>query len=329
MFLCRLIFLFTELYYKVIDVNFIHILILSYIYKKGKLVKKVFKYMLIIVAIFLIIDIGRYLFYPDINELKKTNPIPTAFMQYRIDEWKDEKRDTKIKQKWVKLKNISPYLIKAVLISEDDKFWKHDGFDTDALESAFEKNLKSGKFGFGGSTVSQQLSKNLYLSPSKNPIRKIKEAIITYKIEKNISKKRIIEIYLNIAEWGDGIFGIEAASRHYFNKSAKNLTAMEASKLASVLPNPIIYNPKGNQKFVVKKSNRIYKIMLQRGIVIPEFVEVMKVDSASNGEVENDESSNIELGDVNLSQTQHITKEATNNKEQQSSEQVEQNETNE
>lgn len=254
--------------------------------------KKSIKYILIIVFIYLAIDIGRYIFYPDIGELKKLNPIPTAFMEYRMQEWKKEGLDKEITQKWVKLRNISPYLIKAVLISEDDKFWKHDGFDAEALESAFEKNLKAGKFGFGGSTVSQQLSKNLYLSPSKNPIRKIKEAIITYRIEKSLSKKRIIEIYLNIAEWGDGIFGIEAASRHYFQKSAKSLTAMEAAKLASVLPNPILYSPIGNQKFVVRKSNRLFKIMQRRGLVVPDFAEVMKVESTKN---DNNEINTTEL----------------------------------
>ncbi len=244
--------------------------------------KKVLKISFIVVGIFLLVDIGRYVFYPDVNELKNTNPIPSSFMQYRMEQWKDEGLDKQITQKWVKLKQISPYVIKAVLISEDDKFWKHDGFDTQGLEDAFEKNLKDGKFSAGGSTISQQLSKNLYLNPSKNPIRKIKEAILTYRIENTLSKKRIIEIYLNVAEWGDGIFGIEAAARHYFNKSAKNLTAMEAAKLASVLPNPIIYNPIGNQKTVLKKANRLYKIMLRRGIVIPEFVEIMEQDTNEN-----------------------------------------------
>lgn len=257
--------------------------------------KKTIKYILVILSIFLVFDIGRYIFYPNINDLKTTNPIPTAFMEYRMQEWKDKGLDKKITHKWVKLKNISPYLIKAVLISEDDKFWKHDGFDSEALESAFEKNLKDGKFGFGGSTVSQQLSKNLYLSPSKNPIRKIKEAIITYKIEKTLSKKRIIEIYLNVAEWGDGIFGIESASRHYFHKSAKNLTAMEAAKLASVLPNPIIYNPIGKQKFVVRKSNRLFKIMQKRGIVVPYFEEVIKTESNQIDEqIENNTTNTID-----------------------------------
>lgn len=269
--------------------------------------KKIVKYILIALLLFLFVDIGRYAFY-DIKKLEKSNPIPTAFMEYRMAQWKENGEEKKITQKWVPLKKISPYVIKAVLISEDDKFWKHEGFDAEALESAFEKNLKSGKFGFGGSTISQQLSKNIYLSPSKNPIRKIKEAIITYKIEKNISKKRIIEMYLNIAEWGDGIFGIEAAARHYFHKSAKNLTAREAAKLASVLPNPIIYNPIGNQKFVVKKSNRIYKIMQKRGLVIPEFKEIMKVEiEESNTTIDNKEDENQSLPTTSLDEETPIS----------------------
>ncbi len=244
--------------------------------------KKIIKSIFLVLIVYLIVDIGRYALYPNIEDLKKTNPIPTSFMNYRIDQWKENGEDKQITQKWVKLKQISPYVVKAVLISEDDKFWKHDGFDTKGLEDAFERNLKEGKFSAGGSTISQQLSKNLYLNPSKNPIRKLKEAIITYRIEHTLSKKRIIEIYLNVAEWGDGIFGIEAAARHYFHKSAKNLTAMEAARLASVLPNPIIYNPIGNQKTVVNKANRLYKIMIRRGIVIPEFVEIMKPETDEN-----------------------------------------------
>ncbi len=263
--------------------------------------KKTLKIGFIVVSLFLLIDIGRYIFIPDVAELKKINPIPSSFMQYRMAQWKEEGLDKNITQKWVKLKQISPYVIKAVLISEDDKFWNHDGFDTKGLEDAFERNLKDGKFSAGGSTISQQLSKNLYLTPSKNPIRKIKEAILTYRIEHTLSKRRIIEIYLNVAEWGDGIFGIEAAARHYFHKSAKNLTAMEAAKLASVLPNPILYNPIGNQKTVLKKANRLYKIMQRRGIVIPEFVEIMKPETTDNNETLPDGNSSNDGKDNSLS----------------------------
>jgi monofunctional biosynthetic peptidoglycan transglycosylase len=160
------------------------------------------------------------------------------------------------------------------LIGEDDKFWNHDGFDVKGMEQAIERSLKKGSVA-GGSTISQQLSKNLYLSPSKNPVRKVKEAIITWRIESSLSKRRILEIYLNVAEWGDGIFGIEAAARHYYGKSAKRLTAREASRLAAVLPNPIKYNPTGNQKYVKNRAKIIYRVLQRRGVVIPDFKEVM------------------------------------------------------
>lgn len=220
------------------------------------------------------IDIGRYFIYPNISDLKEINPIPTAFMEYRQEEWAQQNREMEITQKWVPMSQISPNIIKAVLIGEDDKFWNHDGFDVAGMEQALEKTLKKGKVA-GGSTISQQLSKNLYLSPSKNPVRKIKEAIITWRIESTLSKRRILEIYLNVAEWGDGIFGIEAAARHYYHKSAKNLTGREAARLAAVLPNPIKYNPTGSQKYVKNRSRIIYKIMKRRGIVIPQYEEVM------------------------------------------------------
>ena len=221
------------------------------------------------------LDIGRYFVYPNIQALKNNNPIPTAFMEYRESQWADENRDMHITQQWVPISKISPNIIKAVLIGEDDGFYHHDGFDVQGMENAIERSIKK-KTLAGGSTISQQLSKNLYLSPSKNPVRKIKEAILTWRIEETLSKRRILEIYLNVAEWGDGIFGIEAAARHYYHKSAKNLTAREASRLAAVLPNPIKYNPTGNQKYVKNRARIIYKTMKRRGIIQSIYKEVME-----------------------------------------------------
>jgi monofunctional biosynthetic peptidoglycan transglycosylase len=222
------------------------------------------------------LNLGIYFFYPNVARLKKENPVKTAFMKYREDEWLEEGKNIKINQKWVKLSRITPLVIKAVIISEDDKFWHHEGFDYDALQKAIEEDIKKRKFKVGGSTISQQLAKNLYLSPSKNPIRKIKEAILTWRIEKALSKKRIIELYLNVAEWGEGIFGIEAAARHYFGKTASALSAREAAKLAAVLPNPRRFNPLGSSKYVLNRSERIYRIMVRRGIIIPDYEAVMK-----------------------------------------------------
>ncbi len=227
------------------------------------------------------VDIGRYVVYPDISALKNERPIPTAFMEYRESQWADENRDIHITQTWVSMNKISPNVIKAVLIGEDDGFWKHDGFDIKGMENAIERSIKK-KTLAGGSTISQQLSKNLYLSPSKNPVRKIKEAILTWRIEKTLSKRRILEIYLNVAEWGDGIFGIEAAARHYYHKSAKNLTAREASRLVAVLPNPIKYNPTGNQKYVKNRARIIYKTMQRRGVIQSIYKEVMTPTKEEN-----------------------------------------------
>ena len=246
--------------------------------------KKLFKILIVISISVLFLSIGVYFIYPDVEKLKKSYPKKTVFMEYREKEWQEQGKKKKIVQQWVPLSRVSPYVIKAVLIAEDDKFWSHEGFDYEAMQKAIEKDIKKRKFAVGGSTISQQLAKNLYLTPSKNPVRKIKEAILTWRIEKTLSKKRIIELYLNVAEWGDGLFGIEVASRNYFGKPSSELSAKEAARLASVLPNPRKYNPTGTSKFVENRSDRIYQIMVRRGIVIPEYEEVMSEPENSEGE---------------------------------------------
>ena len=223
--------------------------------------------------------LGYYSFYPDVSRLKRENPKRTALMELREREWKDKGRKVALRQKWVPLRSVSPYLVKAVIIAEDDKFWSHSGFDIDAMQKAFEKDLKEKKLRFGGSTISQQLAKNLYLSPSKNPLRKIKEAVITWRLERTLPKKRILEIYLNVAEWGEGIFGVEAASEQYYGKPASSLNAGEAARLAAVLPNPRRFRADSNSRYVEKRSRIIYDIMARRGIVIPEY-EIMIEDMA-------------------------------------------------
>lgn len=273
-----------------------------------------FKYLFLLLILGGIIDVGRYFVYPNISDLKEINPVPTAFMEYRQEEWAEQKRDMEITHKWVPISKISPNVIKAVLIGEDDKFWNHDGFDVKGMEDAIERSLKKGSVA-GGSTISQQLSKNLYLSPSKNPVRKVKEAIITWRIESTLSKRRILEIYLNVAEWGDGIFGIEAAARHYYHKSAKNLTGREAARLAAVLPNPIKYNPTGNQKYVKNRARIIYKIMKRRGVVIPQFQEVMSPPKAEEqtGDVSENNVSMTELfGEDSVPNDESVSSEPTN-----------------
>lgn len=218
----------------------------------------------IIAALIIIViasDLIWYFFVVDVNQLKTKNPDTTAFMKYREKQWKREKRRVRVYQEWVALGAISADARRAVVIAEDAKFWKHDGFDFEAMQNAIEKDLKKGKMAAGASTISMQAAKNLFLSPSKTPVRKINEAILTWRMEKTLSKKRILEIYLNIAEWGDGIFGIEAASRTYFNHSASLIDKKEASLLAAVLPNPIRFNPLKNSRYVSRRSRLILRAL--------------------------------------------------------------------
>ncbi|MEW6110005.1 MAG: monofunctional biosynthetic peptidoglycan transglycosylase [Nitrospirota bacterium] len=244
--------------------------------------------------------IAFHFVYPDVSRLKKENPGKTAMMEYREKEWKEKGKKHRINQIWAPYDRISPYLIKAVLIGEDDKFWHHEGFDYEAIQKAVEKDIRVKKFKLGGSTISQQLAKNLYLSPSKNPARKIREAIITWRLERALTKKRILEIYLNVAEWGEGIFGIEAASRHYYGMPASSLGPEQAARLASVLPNPRKFNPVGEQRYVVHRSNLIYSIMVRRGIVVPEYEEISGEETVpeSSDTIETPSGPDVPPGDV-------------------------------
>ncbi len=249
--------------------------------KKNKKKKRPARFFRFIISVFILGVLliagfaAFYLVYPDVSKIRKQNPGKTSFMEYRENEYRAKGRKIKIQHNWVPLSSISPYLMKAVLIAEDDKFWKHHGFDKEAIQKAFEKNLESGKFKLGGSTISQQLTKNLYLTPAKNPVRKLKEAIITWRLEKTLSKRRILELYLNVVEWGDGIFGAEAAARRHFGKPAAALTAEEAAKLAAALPNPRRYRVDGTSQYVERRAKVIYSIMAKRGIVVPEYEEVV------------------------------------------------------
>jgi monofunctional biosynthetic peptidoglycan transglycosylase len=238
--------------------------------------KKIIIWSVLAVFAFFVIDIGRYFFYPNVADLSKNRPGKTTFMEYREDTWRVKGIKKKISTSWTPLSQVSPYVMKAVIIAEDDKFWSHEGFDFDAMQKALEKDIKKKKFKAGGSTISQQLAKNLYLTPAKNPIRKIKEAILTLRIERNLKKRRIIELYLNVAEWGDGLFGIETAARKYYGKHARDLSAREAATLASALPNPRRFRPDGNSQYAANRAERIYQIMVRRGIVIEEYDDAIE-----------------------------------------------------
>ncbi len=167
----------------------------------------------------------------------------------------------KIKHQWVAISKISPNLQRAVMTAEDAKFNTHNGFDWDGIKLAYKKNIKRGRIVAGGSTISQQLAKNLFLSASKTPWRKAQEAIITMMIELIMPKQRILELYLNLVEWGNGIFGAQAAAQHYFHRSAQYLSKYQSANLAAMLPNPRYYDKHRYTPFLHKKTARIVQQM--------------------------------------------------------------------
>ena len=184
-----------------------------------------------------------YLTLPDVRQLATTNPSTTAFMELRKREAEEAGRPFAIRQRWVPYAQISNNLRRAVLVAEDAAFFEHDGIDLKELRASLEANWEEGRFTRGASTITQQLAKNLYLSPSRNPVRKLKELMITRRLEAALPKRRILEIYLNVIEWGDGVFGAEAASRTYFGKTAAALSPDEAALLAGAIINPREHNP--------------------------------------------------------------------------------------
>jgi len=184
-----------------------------------------------------------YLTTPDVRPLRGNNPQTTAFMELRAREARARGEQPRRVQRWTPYSRISSQLMRAVLVTEDSKFWQHDGLDYEQIKESMEVNLERGEFARGASTITQQLAKNLYLSPSKNPIRKLRELIIARRLENELPKRRILELYLNLIEWGDGIYGAEAAARTYFHKPASQLDASESALLAAAIANPRILNP--------------------------------------------------------------------------------------
>ncbi len=184
-----------------------------------------------------------YLSLPDVRHLRTQNPDTTAFIELRAREARGRGDTPKRVQTWVPYRRISPQLVRAVLVTEDARFWQHSGLDYEQIKESMEINLERGEFARGASTITQQLAKNLYLSPSKNPVRKLKELIIARRLEQELPKGRILELYLNVIEWGDGIYGAEAAARTYFGKRASQVSAPEAALLAAAIANPRVMNP--------------------------------------------------------------------------------------
>jgi monofunctional biosynthetic peptidoglycan transglycosylase len=251
---------------------------------------------LILVGSLLCWVIYELITFPGISRLRTENPTTTSMIEYRKSEATSEGREPKQFMIWMPIEQISPHLQRAVLAGEDSRFFEHEGFDWEAIEKAWDEAVREGEkearedceaeakaagmsikecanredewipplpnFKRGASTVTQQLSKNLYLSEDRNFLRKGREAVYTYFLERNLSKKRILEVYLNVIEWGDGIYGAEAASRTYFKKSASGLTREEAAYLAAMIPSPLnVFNPQKNPKRLKRRQRVLLKYM--------------------------------------------------------------------
>ena len=184
-----------------------------------------------------------YLTLPDVRPLTTVNPTTTAFMELRAHEADATGRPIRRDHRWVRYSRISQHLKRAVLVAEDSAFWDHEGIDLEEIRKSMEVNLREGRAVRGASTITQQLAKNLYLSPSRDPFRKLRELIIARRLEAALSKARIFEIYLNVVEWGDGVWGAEAAARRYFGIPASEVGPAQAALLAGALVNPRLLSP--------------------------------------------------------------------------------------
>ncbi|MDH5480169.1 MAG: monofunctional biosynthetic peptidoglycan transglycosylase [Nitrosomonas sp.] len=182
------------------------------------------------------------------------NPQSSAFMQSQIDSLRENNPNATLQQTWVPYSQISEEMKRAIIVAEDSKFTQHNGFDYDSLQNAFIKNIRQRQLTTGGSTISQQLAKNLFLSADKTIGRKLQEAVITVMMENVMTKRRILEIYLNMVEWGNGIFGVEAAAQHYFGLPASLLTKKQATYLAAMVTNPRYYDENRDSQHLLKKK---------------------------------------------------------------------------
>lgn len=232
-----------------------------------------------LLGLILLLSALYVLWLPDVSEFKKNNPSETSFM--RLKERQAAKLGRKLPRRmvWTPWSGISENLKHAVLVAEDDGFYRHKGVDWESTKKAIATDWKARRFAKGGSTITQQVARNMYLSPSKNPLRKIKEILIARRLERELGKRRIFELYLNIAEWGKGIWGAEAAAQAYFGHSAASLTPEEAAALAAALPSPRRYNPTGGTRFMERRKSQIVARMRASGYLPDEADDAALEDS--------------------------------------------------
>lgn len=247
--------------------------------------------------------------------LKENNPAETALMRQRLGEADSEGKSLRTVHSWVPLSRIPRHVINAVVVAEDGMFWEHNGFDWYEFQQSLRKNWERKKAVRGASTITQQLAKNLYLSTSKDPVRKIKEWIITFLLERNLDKNRILEIYLNVIEWGRGIFGVEAAARTYFGRSASSLSVEQAIRLAAVIPSPLRHKPTDNTRWVTFRRNIVAARMQGRRYYEPEVEPEEEEESESIESLPKETESSQQQIEPQPADTGDVSLDAQNNRE--------------
>jgi len=233
---------------------------------RGTVIRYLRRALIAVPAVGLALLVYVWLTLPDVRVLASVNPTTTAFMDLRAEEALQKGQMPRRAHRWVAYNRISADLKRAVLVAEDDAFWQHEGVDFKELQESLERDWAAGRFLRGGSTITQQLAKNLYLSPSKNPMRKLRELVIARRLEAELKKSRILELYLNLIEWGDGIWGAEAAARLYFGTSAAYLGPAESALLAGAIINPRVYSPGRPNARLLRRQQLILRRM---GAVTP------------------------------------------------------------
>lgn len=223
----------------------------------------------------------EWITFPDVSRLATENPVTTAFMEQRKRELREAGKDDTLSYHPVDYEQISPYLRRAVLVAEDDTFYEHGGVDVKALQEAIQRDWERKRLTHGGSTITQQLAKNLYLSPARTPLRKVKEYFIANALERHLTKKRILELYLNVVEMGERVYGAEAAARRYFSVSAAALTPQQAALLAGCLPNPQMMNPDLPNKRLLWRQRMILSRMRRWGYLFERQVLTEKAPAAA------------------------------------------------
>jgi monofunctional biosynthetic peptidoglycan transglycosylase len=219
----------------------------------------------------------------DVRALARNRPGRTALMRQRVKEAEEAGRKARVVQTWVPLARVSSHLLHAVLASEDQRFLEHSGVDWTALRESVEDNVERGRLWRGGSTLTQQLAKNLFFGTRRTALRKLRELIVTGWLEEDLSKARILALYVNVIEWGDGIYGCEAAARRWYGHSAAELTREEAAGLAAMIPNPHRINPEANPRWLARARGRVLALMERSGYIGRDMARLGAAPVAETG----------------------------------------------